>query len=60
MTGSGACDSRLSELARVLGAVTHTQAIVDPKSIIVRFFSAEFGAPNPATGKVDDWLEITR
>jgi hypothetical protein len=50
----------LSELARVLGAVTHTQAIVDPKSIIVRFFSAEFGAPNPATGKVDDWLEITR
>lgn len=36
------------------------EAIVDPTSIIVKFFSAEFGSPNPATGKVDDWLEILK
>ena len=35
-------------------------AIVDPNSIIVKFFSAEFGAPNPATGEVDNWLDILR
>jgi len=29
------------------------QSIVDPGSIIVRFFSAEFGAPSPATGRQD-------
>ena len=34
------------------------EAIVDPESIIERFFSAVFGAPNPATGKVDLWLSI--
>ena len=27
------------------------EAIIDPGSIIVRFFGAEFGFPNPATGK---------
>jgi CubicO group peptidase (beta-lactamase class C family) len=26
----------------------------------VKFFSAEFGSPNPATGQVDDWLAILR
>ena len=36
------------------------EAIVDPESIIVRFFTAEFGAPNPATGKVDGWLSILK
>jgi CubicO group peptidase (beta-lactamase class C family) len=36
------------------------EAIVNPESIIVRFFSAEFGSPNPATGKVDDWLAILK
>lgn len=36
------------------------EAIIDPSSIIVRFFSAEFGAPNPESGKVDNWLEILR
>ena len=35
-------------------------AIIDPTSIIVRFFSAEFGAPNPATGKGDNWLNILK
>ena len=34
------------------------ESILDPNSIIVRFFSAEFGAPNPATGEVEDWLPI--
>lgn len=34
------------------------QSILDPNSIIVRFFSAEFGAPNPATGEVEPWLPI--
>jgi hypothetical protein len=32
-------------------------AIIDPGSIIVRFFSAEFGFPNPATDKVEKWLD---
>lgn len=36
------------------------EAIVDPNSIIVKFFSAEFGAQNPATGQVDYWLDILR
>ena len=36
------------------------EAIVDPGLIIVRFFSAEFGSPNPATGQVDDWLAILK
>lgn len=36
------------------------EAIIDPESIIVKFFSAEFGAPNPSTGKVDDWLAILK
>ena len=35
-------------------------AIIDPNSIIVRFFSAEFGFPNPATGKLDNWLDILK
>lgn len=36
------------------------ESIIDPASIIVRFFSAEFGAPNPETGKVENWLDILR
>jgi CubicO group peptidase (beta-lactamase class C family) len=35
-------------------------AIIDPNSVIVQFFSAEFGAANPATGEVEDWLEILK
>ena len=35
-------------------------SIVDPSSIIVRFFSAEFGAPNPITGEMENWLDILR
>ena len=34
------------------------ESIIDPTSIIVRFFSAEFGAENPDTGEVDNWLEV--
>jgi len=36
------------------------EAIIDPASIIVRFFSAEFGAPNPMTGETENWLDILR
>lgn len=36
------------------------ESILDIKSIIVRFFSAEFGAPNPATGKLENWLNILK
>lgn len=36
------------------------EAIIDPESIIVKFFSAEFGSPNPATNKVDNWLAILK
>jgi CubicO group peptidase (beta-lactamase class C family) len=35
-------------------------AIIDPESIIVRFFSAEFGAPNPITGERENWLDILK
>lgn len=35
-------------------------AIINPSSIIVKFFSAEFGTANPETGKVDDWLAILK
>jgi CubicO group peptidase (beta-lactamase class C family) len=35
-------------------------AILDPKSVVVRFFSSIFGSPNPSTGKVEDWIDITR
>lgn len=35
-------------------------SIIDPDSIIVKFFAAEFGTPNPATGEVDNWLDILR
>jgi len=36
------------------------QSILDTNSIIVRFFSAEFGFPNPATGKMENWLDILK
>ncbi len=35
-------------------------SMMDPGSIIVRFFSAEFGFPNPATGKSEKWLDILK
>ncbi len=49
-----------ANMATALQLEETMEAIVDPQSIIVRFFSAEFGSPNPATGKVDDWLEILK
>jgi CubicO group peptidase (beta-lactamase class C family) len=49
-----------ANMATALQLEETMEAIVDPKSVIVRFFSAEFGSPNPATGKVDDWLEILK
>jgi len=49
-----------ANMATALQLEETLEAIVDPESIIVRFFSAEFGAPNPATGKVDDWLSILK
>ena len=36
------------------------ESIIDPTSIIVRFFSAEFGAANPVTGKTENWLDILK
>jgi len=49
-----------ANMATALQLEETMEAIVDPKSVIVRFFSAEFGSPNPATGKVDDWLDILK
>jgi CubicO group peptidase (beta-lactamase class C family) len=49
-----------ANMATALQLEETMQAIVDPTSIIVKFFSAEFGSPNPATGKVEDWLEILK
>ena len=36
------------------------QAIVDPGSLIVRFFSAEFGEPAPGATKVEHWLDVLK
>lgn len=36
------------------------KAILSPDSVVVRFFSAFFGSPNPATGKIEDWIDVTR
>jgi CubicO group peptidase (beta-lactamase class C family) len=49
-----------ANMATALQLEETLEAIVDPESIIVRFFSAEFGAPNPTTGEVDDWLNILK
>ena len=49
-----------ANMATALQLEETLEAIVNPESIIVRFFSAEFGSPNPATGKVDDWLAILK
>jgi CubicO group peptidase (beta-lactamase class C family) len=35
-------------------------SIVDPTSLIVRFFSAEFGQPAPGATKVEHWLEVVK
>jgi CubicO group peptidase (beta-lactamase class C family) len=34
------------------------KSIVDPQSIIVRFFSAEFGQPVPDGKKVESWIDL--
>ena len=49
-----------ANMATALQLEETLDAIVDPESIIVRFFGAEFGSPNPATGKVDNWLNILK
>jgi len=36
------------------------QAIVDPTSLIVLFFSAEFGEPAPGATKVEHWLDVLK
>lgn len=57
------------DAVRVIDALNHTpaldieetiDALVSPGSIIVRFFSAAFGAPNPVNGKVERWLDVLR
>jgi CubicO group peptidase (beta-lactamase class C family) len=49
-----------ANMATALQLEETMDAIIDPESVIVKFFSAEFGAPNPATGQVDNWLEILK
>lgn len=49
-----------ANMATALQLEETMEAVVDPNSIIVKFFSAEFGSPNPATGQIDDWLEILK
>jgi CubicO group peptidase (beta-lactamase class C family) len=36
------------------------EAIVDPSSLIVRFFSAEFGQPAPGATTVEHWLDVVK
>jgi CubicO group peptidase (beta-lactamase class C family) len=36
------------------------QAIVDPTSLIVRFFSAEFGQPAPGATEVEHWIDVVK
>ena len=49
-----------ANMATALQLEETMDAIIDPQSVIVKFFSAEFGSHNPATGKVDDWLAILK
>ena len=49
-----------ANMATALQLEETLEAIIDPNSIIVRFFSAEFGFPNPASGKVDNWIGILK
>lgn len=49
-----------ANMATALQLEETLEAIIEPSSVIVRFFSAEFGSPNPATGKVENWLEILK
>ncbi|MEZ9320343.1 serine hydrolase domain-containing protein [Vibrio sp. 10N.261.49.A12] len=36
------------------------ESILDPESIIVRFFSAEFGQPAPGKEVVENWLDVVK
>ena len=36
------------------------QAIIDPTSLIVRFFSAEFGQPAPGATEVEHWMDVVK
>jgi CubicO group peptidase (beta-lactamase class C family) len=36
------------------------ESIVDPTSLIVRFFSAEFGQPAPGATKAEHWLDVVK
>lgn len=36
------------------------KSILNPDSEVVRFFSSIFGAPNPSTGKVEEWIEVAK
>jgi CubicO group peptidase (beta-lactamase class C family) len=36
------------------------EAIVDPTSLIVRFFSAEFGQPAPGATEVEHWVDVVK
>jgi len=49
-----------ANMATALQLEETLESIIDPKSIIVRFFSAEFGFPNPDDGKVENWLSILK
>lgn len=49
-----------ANMATALQLEETLEAIIDPTSIIVRFFSAEFGFPNPDEGKVENWLNILK
>jgi hypothetical protein len=40
-----------ANMATALQLEETMESIIDPESIIVKFFSAEFGSPNPATGQ---------
>ncbi|EGQ9287871.1 serine hydrolase [Vibrio parahaemolyticus] len=36
------------------------ESILDPESIIVRFFSAEFGVPAPNKENIENWLDVIK
>jgi len=49
-----------ANMATALQLEETLDAIIDPTSIIVRFFSAEFGFPNPADGQLENWMNILK
>ncbi len=50
----------LLNMSAGLGLEETLAALVDPASLIVRFFSAEFGQPAPGKTDIENWLDVVK